>query len=68
LFAKSINSSINLLASKDCFMIVFTGSLSLSKTNLTSFLLNEIDLDGEPLKAKMRHYISNGCSEMSRIL
>lgn len=30
--------------------------------------LNEIDLDGEPLKAKMRHYISNGCSEMSRIL
>ena len=24
-------------------MIVFTGSLSLSKTNLTSFLLNEIE-------------------------
>ena len=30
--------------------------------------LNEIDLDGEPLKAKMRHYISNGCTEMSRNL
>lgn len=30
--------------------------------------LNEIDLDGLPLKARMRHYISNGCTEMARIV
>ncbi len=43
MFAKSINSSINLFAANDSFIIVLMGSFSLFKTNFTSFLLKEID-------------------------
>ena len=43
MFANNINSSINLFADNDSFIVVLTGSFSLFKTNFTSFLLNEID-------------------------